>query len=657
MKKFYISTIIAFLFSQFLLAQENINTTWEISPDNFDIQAPAYDTDAEAVVMYDNGETRFVEKNNGFYIRYTRKRRIKILKESGLKWADVSIPLYYEDPDNRESLKEFTAVTYNLNQDKKIEVTNLDKESVDKEIEGKNLRAKRFILPAVRVNSIIEYSYEIVSPFLSKLPDWEFQDRIPTIYSKYKVGIIPFYQYTYVLHGAKKVDFFKTTEEYNYGRSFFGVNYFDNVYEFVMKNVPAFKDEEYITSIKDYIIKLVFQLTETNHPKGGVIEKTNTWSLLNKEFVKDENFGEFVQKSEKSAVKILKEELSIENLSEFEIFKTIVSYVKSHFSWDGYYSKFGDKKIEIFLYDTTGSTAEINLFLTGMLNAAGIKARPVLISTRDHGRINLQYPYAHLFNNVIVLASIDGKNVLTDGTEPLLGCDRIPMKCINYYGLIIDKEGETWLDLNTSYNFPSTISNALVLKIDPEKGFIEAKIREKNTEYAALKSKKIFKGDPENYITHLEDKGLENVEIIDVKNENDPELPFIVDYEAKYPLEYIEDKILISPFLSLPISENTLKQKERKYPVDMIYRQNITFFSSIEIPEGYRVLKLPAPFNENNNVVTINLTTDQKENSIIITGTFQYKKAVFPAKEYNILKWSINEIVNRFNEKVVLKKI
>ena len=65
------------------------------------------------------------------------------------------------------------------------------------------------------------------------------------------------------------------------------------------------------------------------------------------------------------------------------------------------------KTAKEFLNTRTGNAANINLFLCSMLNEAGIQASPVLLSTRDHGKILKDYPFQQFINYVIVLAKID----------------------------------------------------------------------------------------------------------------------------------------------------------------------------------------------------------------------------------------------------------
>ena len=58
---------------------------------------------------------------------------------------------------------------------------------------------------------------------------------------------------------------------------------------------------------------------------------------------------------------------------------------------------FTNKSVKDLLSSKTGNSAEINLFLAGMLNAAGIEAYPVITSTRSNGKIQSDYPFLQPF--------------------------------------------------------------------------------------------------------------------------------------------------------------------------------------------------------------------------------------------------------------------
>ena len=100
----------------------------------------------------------------------------------------------------------------------------------------------------------------------------------------------------------------------------------------------------------------------------------------------------------------------------------------------------------------TGNSADVNLFYTAVLNSLGVEAYPILISTRSNGKLKLNYPFLHFFNNTLVGAKIDGQYFLLDGTDPLSSFSEIPTDCFNDKGLLVKKNKEyvEWLTLNST---------------------------------------------------------------------------------------------------------------------------------------------------------------------------------------------------------------
>lgn len=655
MKAIYLLIAWSFFIIVNACGQEPIRAYGNVELTDFEVQAPDYDPDAEAIILFDVGKTRFFESETGLDISFKRLTRILILKESGLDWAEVDIPLYFKSYYEQERLNKLKACSYSTS-DGLIYKNELDKEHVYEERINEFYIQKTFAMPAVKVGTIIEYEYEILSPFVVNLPDWEFQNRIPTLYSQYQVGITPFYEYTFLLQGGKPLDSYNFTDDWK-DYFFRGRVYQNRVHEFVMTDIPAFEDESYITSVNDYIIKIDFQLSKIRRLSGQSTDFLTTWEALNEKLYEHEDFGGFIKKSERKAGSILSEQLPLEGLDDGEKCRVIVDYVKNNFSWNGRSKYFSNKSVKEFLKEMTGSSAEINLFLIGMLRAAGLNARPLVLSTRDHGRIQTTYPYAHFFNYVVALVDINGNLILTDGTEPLLSFARIPQRCINHEGLLIDKEGEAWVNLTNSVAFPSVVYRNLVLSIDTSEWMVKGEFVDQSNEYLALENKKAYNENPESFTDQLESSGFENVDDVMPMNLDAPGKPFVIKYNADYPLDLFEDKIMMSPFLGLPISKNELRQTERFYPVDMNYKKNWVYKSAIAIPDGYQILSSPEDFLMDNTLMKIELKTEQIETHITITGIIEFKKAVYPPEDYKKLKSFINIAIKRFNDKIIFRPV
>lgn len=420
-----------------------------------------------------------------------------------------------------------------------------------------------------------------------------------------------------------------------------------------MVDVPAFGDEEFITSINDYIIKVDFQLSNIHNRDGSNVEIITTWTELNKRLLKHIDFGKYINKSEKSASKIL----DVENISqktELEKFNMVMDYVKANYNWNQLNAKFASKTPHDLIDDKFGNAADLNLFTVGLLKSVGIDSNPVILSTRPHGKINLDYPFSHFFNYVIVLANVDGRLVLTDATDNLSKNDRIPPRCINDQGLIIKKDKIEWIGLK--HLLPSKISTYIQMTINKKELLVD--MMKIGSEYDALYFRKNFT-DNVDIVKPLID--LQNYTIIDstivIQNQKDKTKPYKLRYSFTTVPERVNDKMYISPFLHETISDNPLKQKERKYPIDMIYPETKAFNSTLFMPKGYQVDFVPDELKINNELFELNFTIKTYTNKIHVFFEYSFKKPVYQSEDYAKIKYYFDEIVKKGNEKIVFSKM
>lgn len=609
------------------------------------------DEDAEAVVLFDEGISYFLRRDYEFDVIFERTTRIKVLKESGVKWAEVEVPFYQEN-GIYERVYDISGTTWNF-ENGRLTKTEFEPKNVYESVINESWKTIRFAMPDVKPGSIIEYKYAISSQYKFNLRDWEFQWRIPVVYSKYEVDMIPFYEYTFLLQGAGRFDYQKSYVKKGSGRQYGQISYQDMVHEYAMEDVPAFNDEGFITSINDYILKLDFQLSKVIRTNGTEIGIITTWEELNKELLKDSDFGKYIKKSEKMATKVIGEKL-MEGKSKREKFDIIMDYVKQNYNWNGMNGKYASKSPKDLVDEKVGNCADLNLFALGLMNEYGIEAQPVILSTRNHGKVHKDYPYSSFFNYVLITANLDDRNVLADATEVMSLNDRIPVRCINDRGLIV-KDGEPkWVNLGC--DFPSSISNKITITADANHK-MTAKVNRSATEYDALE----WRQDPgDDKADICETFGDENFEIkeatVSIENLIVKNKPFVLNYEVDANSESIGDKIYVGPFLNLEIDNSPLKQKERTYPIDLIYPKQRSYESVVMIPDGYRIDFVPENNEISNDYFDLNYTVATQDDRLVVTFDYYFKQAVYNAKDYSKMKYFFNQIAKKGNEKIVFAR-
>ena len=294
-----------------------------------------------------------------------------------------------------------------------------------------------------------------------------------------------------------------------------------------------------------------------------------------------------------------------------------------------------------------------------MLKMSGLDANPVLLSTRDNG-IAL-FPNRSKFNYVIASVLLDGKTILLDATDKFASTNTLPTRDLNSKGRLINNDGSSnEIDLIPKYNSVNNVN--LVVNLDTN-GKIEGKVREFYFDYNALKFRTKYSGmSKEVYLEKLEKKypGLE-IENYEVANEKQVYEPIIESYSIKNAnvVEKLGDKMFFSPMLHLALKENYFRQEDRKYQVDFAFPSKEKYSIVISIPEGYKIESLPkaASFSTENKYLSFNFSTTNQGNQIVVILNLEYNNSVIPAEYYSSLKEFFKLVIEKQNEKIVLKKI
>ncbi len=646
-------TIISLLFlSCMVSAQENYSTQpGKVTQYEIGMTEYPQDANAEAVVLYDLGDYFFQgDENRGFVLIMKRKVKIKILKEAGIPYANFEIP-YYNDKDEREEVNEIKATTYNMEGGNLVK-TSLDSKNIFDEKVNEKTHVKKVALSNVHVGSIVEYSYTIVSPFKVNIREWNFQRRIPVVLSNLKYKAIPYYAYTYILKGANKFDIF-SSEAQRDDIHFGNLVYREMEYNFGMKNLPAFKDEEFITSPEDYMVSAKFQLSQIFYPTGGKKDIMSTWPEISNELIKAEEFGKYINNSEKEGKKIVPT-LDLATKSPEEQIRIISDFVKSRYSWNKNYGEFAYVNLSTFMKEQKGNVGNINLFLTGLLKASGLDAYPVVLSTRQNGAINRNYPFEQFFNYVIAMVKVGDKIIFVDATEPLLYYSELPIRCINVQALVVKPKIEEWVVTKQKVN--AMEQKKFAIAIDPEKKKVNANVTFSGIGYKSYELRDIYEGKNENLAKYLKDNY--KIEVSEVKNVEDKGLnkPFEFSFNYNPSIESNDGKLFIQPFCNLNLHENPFKQTKRTLPVDLIFIRGEIYSSTITIPKGYKVEYMPEKAISEDVLMNIAYNIDHSDDKILITASYMMKKNLYDADSYLGLKADFNYFIKKLSDMIVLVK-
>jgi hypothetical protein len=169
-------------------------------------------------------------------------------------------------------------------------------------------------------------------------------------------------------------------------------------HRWAVRDVPALREEPFLTTLHDHAMRMDFQLAAYLHPGQGPVQELTTWEDLATRLAEHPYFGRQV------TTRALRQQAATvtTGLSDPEAkMNAIYDFLRTSITPSGRRGFLASENLDAVLRTKSGSVPEINLLLLAMLRGAG----PVLISTRSNGRLLRQYPLASQFNYVAVEAT------------------------------------------------------------------------------------------------------------------------------------------------------------------------------------------------------------------------------------------------------------
>lgn len=599
----------------------------------------------------------YMDYFNGNFMLITEVEvKIKIYNKEGYDWASVTVPLY-QDGTTAETVDFSNAYTYTL-VNGKVEKTKLKKEGEFSERINKYRVLKKITMPNVSEGCIIEYKYQIRSPFISSVNDWYFQKTVPVDYSSFSLTTPEYFRYNTNMRGYifPKKTTTKSERTQTSGTSRF--NYTEENNTYTMHNVPSIQQEEFVSNIRNYMASISHELMSIQYPNQPPKFLSTSWEEVTKNIYENDNFGGELKRTGYFEKDI---ESGISgNKSRDEKVAFLFDYVKNNIKWNENYGYYCDEGVRNAYKNKTGNAAEINLILTAMLRHAGVNANPVLISTRTHG-IPL-FPSRTAFNYVICAVEIEDDLILLDATDKNALPNILPLRAVNWFGRLIRKEGSSNIvELN-----PKFISKYNVLmnaSLTPD-GKATGKVMSQRTDYAAFIQRSNYAGvNPAQYQERLENRynGIDIDNLVSQNLTSDLNKPVGESFEFtdSNDIEIIGDKMYVSPLLFYAMSENPFKREKREYPIDFTFPIHEKHTISIEIPEGYAIESLPKSegFAITENMASFRYVMNQSGNKIQVMIQEELNAPIISSEHYEDLKNYYQKVVDKHNEKIVLKRI
>lgn len=589
------------------------------------------DENAPAEILYKS--VHFLVNNSTGQLHKKYFYRVKVYdKDKAEDWLNLEVPLYQSKiGSNSETLSKFKAFTYNLENGTAVPV-KVEKSSQYKSKESKYVNVTKFAFPNVKNGSVLEYQYEIISPFLYIIPEFLIESDTPSIYTEYvldsPVNIAYNINYTGALTPKHRM-----MEDL----SIYGGQY--KTYRFGFENIKGFKTEKFVRNDKNYRTKVSGELHSTNFKEVKLY--SSSWDQISKRLYENEDFGEELKKT-----KLAKQNMPAEVAgmkSDLEKANAIFSYVQKTFTWNKDYGIYTDDGIKKLLETKVGNAAEINLYLVMMLREAGIKADPMLISTVDHGYINLVSPNVANMNFVLASVTIAGQYRMYDATSKQSSIDELPLRDWNQYGVLLTDKNAVQIQMENKKESNTFLTVDAKLNDD---GSISGSYSDKDTGTIAMYVKDNYDENPEKYKKQYKENFSIDFTGIDSKVLDTGGFESTMKFSSSNLIDKVGKKLIINPMLFLNKVSNEFDQADaRKYPIDFGAPTMKVKKVTLEIPEGYVIEEMP----KNKKILTDDKEIEysyavvQKGNTLEVTSYTKVASADYPKEYYPAFKqiWGV----------------
>ena len=630
----------AILIAPFITHAQDFPEYGAISPEERAMKECPFDKDADAVVLLNEAIS---DHDDEYHLITYHHVRIKILKEKGFDAANISIRFYRKD--DFEFIDNIEGFVSNTEPSGQITTEDLSK----KAIYTKDLNQYRglvtFAFPNIKVGSIIEYKYRSFMKNYNGLDDWDFQDELPVVKSKYTLTVLPTAEFAYRVNKREDMPATVRMDKDN------GKVYFE------MNNIPGLTDEPYMDAREDYVQKVIFQLSGYNNNGMGKTNYMTSWDEVIREFMTTKEFGTQLWKNIPGTGAFID---AVKKMpAEEDKMKAVYNYVRSNMEWNDVYSKYAADGVKGPWEKKKGTSGEINLILINLLKDADLEVYPTLVSERFHGKVNTDFPFVDQFNSVFACVVIKGKKYFLDATDTNTPAHITPNGILNTTALIVNRKNGGLVNItNDSLQFKDFIS--IQAQLD-DNGIFSGEVYVQSSDYSRIRKVSEYKTEgKEKYIASYFQKNGITVKDFEFLNENNDSLAAEQKFKFSTSFAGSGDYLYVPLNIFTGFEKNPFINDSRFSNVNFGYKRIVTSYSLITLPKNYQVDALPKSVKmttpDKDIVFSRSVTYDKDSNSLVCMFTFDFRKSLYTVDEYPILKEVYKKMFDYLKEPVVLKK-
>lgn len=622
------------------IAQKIVPEFGKINATDLSLKSCSFEPEAAAMKLFDVQEIEFDPYGYDTRLKTERRVRIKLFKEAGYKYASIKIP--YFSKRGVTKMKDLKGCVYNLDPSGNVVVQKLEKQDFFKNQLSDNVGVINFTFPNLKPGSVVEFSYTKIEKNISQIDAWVVQDEIPVAYAATILTTPSIAKIKEKFYGTDTLP--QTMEKISGDRE-------RRIY--FKEEVASFQNEPMMSSLKDNLLRVMFlMIPKNNFFLNLVTESDKIWRFAGATLLSSSFFGGQIKKPIPGTQALIDSAKKI-NTVEGRI-KFLYNAVKKRCPHKPEQtSQVGD--IADAWNNLDGNSAEVNLILLNLFDKVNVQAYPLLISTRNNGKINTEFPSVGQFNGVDVLAVDSNRVYFLDASLKKQSYLNPPANVLNRKAFLLDKNDMKWILIDDSRMLiKSDINVGANLQDECIEGIANLRF------YDYAKSQFLDSTESDEGAEEQSAKRIQGLQILSekIEQDDDEDKPLKQQLSFTYHPQKTDNFYFINPQFLFRKKKNPFTNEKRNTDIDFGSNQESNFKLLLRIPPEYKVEYVPkstivrAPDSSffYKRVCTVDST------GIFFQQTFEIKHSVFYKEDYDAIKEFFKRIFTLMSEEIILKR-
>lgn len=592
-----------------------------------------FDPTADALVLAASTKLRVEIKDDKPQMTVTVYRRVKIFTEAALvSQKNLEIPF------------DFTQNQFKIG---KIDAQLTDAEGnqqTAEATENTRMNGRHIIFNNLKVQNILEVTYEITSDNLESISSWPFQETIPVQYAELSTIIDKGFEHAFLLKNEKSIRV--STDGISGAKVFTATN--------LSANKPM--ADAFSITTGDQATGVNLQLKSVEIAGKGKKTIVSSWSELANRVVQNGGIGQqYLKKSNYEDIwKALQPSMNAAKTDEAKL-KAVYNFINENVAWNGDWHTTARTSLNAAFEKRSANSGELNLMLIACLNEAGLKAYPMLISTRQHGKTNENTPFLSQFNHLLCYVERPNATPLLVDAGSIFRPIGLPrVESLNGSGWIVNPQNLQWQPMASKITARQTLS---AFSVNAE-GDMKGRFVKTSKDYEAVSER-------DEQVRRRAVKSLEKqylgIRIDSVTNSNSDNSAAFFKRNIYCFLSQIaavdSNKMTVKPLWHTSFGINPLLAIPANSAMDFPYPIQDLHVFALQIPASATIFKEPngEMFELPDKSAGLSLSVTQNADIIQLSLVVKINKLHFEASEYTALKAFFDKIIEKQKEVIVIK--